>query len=435
MAAGGEGIELIGADGRRYIDASGGAAVSCLGHGHPVVTRAIVAQAERLAYAHTSFFTNQPAERLAENLAGAIPGRLNHVYFVDSGSEAVEAALKMARQYHLECGQPQRVRVVSRAQSYHGNTLGALSVSGNPARRAPYQPLLFETSQIEPCFAYHHAGPGETAEAYGRRAADSLEAELLRVGPETVMAFIAETVVGATAGAVPPSPGYLKRIREICDRYGVLLILDEVMCGTGRTGTFLACEQDDVIPDIVTLAKGLGGGYQPIAAAICTDQVYAAFEQGSGAFRHGHTYSAHPIACAAALAVQQVIHDEGLVARVRQTGEYLHDTLTARFGQHSHVGDIRGRGLLRAIELVADRRTKVPFDPSVGLNLRVKSAAFERGLLVYPGGGTVDGRCGDHILLAPPYIATNQQIDLIVDRLADALEAAFTGLAADGSAA
>ena len=435
MAAGGEGIELIGADGRRYIDASGGAAVSCLGHGHPVVTRAIVAQAERLAYAHTSFFTNQPAERLAENLAGAIPGRLNHVYFVDSGSEAVEAALKMARQYHLECGQPQRVRVVSRAQSYHGNTLGALSVSGNPARRAPYQPLLFETSQIEPCFAYHHAGPGETAEAYGRRAADSLEAELLRVGPETVMAFIAETVVGATAGAVPPSPGYLKRIREICDRYGVLLILDEVMCGTGRTGTFLACEQDDVIPDIVTLAKGLGGGYQPIAAAICTDQVYAAFEQGSGAFRHGHTYSAHPIACAAALAVQQVIHDEGLVARVRQTGEYLHDTLTARFGQHSHVGDIRGRGLLRAIELVADRRTKVPFDPSVGLNLRVKSAAFERGLLVYPGGGTVDGRCGDHILLAPPYIATNQQIDLIVDRLADALEAAFTGLAADGLAA
>jgi adenosylmethionine-8-amino-7-oxononanoate aminotransferase len=435
MAAGGAGIELIGADGRRYIDASGGAAVSCLGHGHPVVTRAIVAQAERLAYAHTSFFTNQPAERLAEILAGATAGRLNHVYFVDSGSEAVETALKMARQYHLECGQPQRVRVVSRAQSYHGNTLGALSVSGNPARRAPYQPLLFETSQIEPCFAYHYAGPGETAEAYGRRAADSLQAELLRVGPETVMAFIAETVVGATAGAVPPSPGYLKRIREICDRYGVLLILDEVMCGTGRTGTFLACEQDDVMPDIVTLAKGLGGGYQPIAAAICTDEVYAAFEQGSGAFRHGHTYSAHPIACAAALAVQQVIHDEGLVARVRQTGEYLHDTLTARFGQHIHVGDIRGRGLLRAVELVADRCTKVPFDPSFGLNLRVKSAAFERGLLVYPGGGTVDGRYGDHILLAPPYIATNQQMDLIVDRLADALEAALTSLAADGLAA
>jgi adenosylmethionine-8-amino-7-oxononanoate aminotransferase len=424
VAVGGRGIELIAADGRRYIDASGGAAVSCLGHGHPVVTRAIARQAEAMAYAHTSFFSNEPAEALADCLIASAPAGLGRVYFVDNGSAAVETALKMARQYQIERGAAGRARVISRRQSYHGNTLGALSASGNLGRRAPYEPLLFEASHIEPCFEYRYAFKGESAQEYGRRAADALEAELVRVGPDTVMAFIAETVVGATAGAVPPAPGYLRRVREICDRYDVLLILDEVMCGAGRTGSFLACEQDGVVPDLVTLAKGLAGGYQPIGAVLCAQRIYDAFASGSGAFVNGHTYSAHAIACAAALAVQQVIRDERLLDRVREAGEYLRSRLTDRFGSHRAVGDIRGRGLLMALELVAERETKTPFDPGEKMSARVKAEAFERGLLVYPGSGTVDGRRGDHVLLAPPYNVTDAEIDVIVERLGLAVDAA-----------
>ena len=422
MAVGGRGIELIAADGRRFIDASGGAAVSCLGHGHAVVTRAIARQAEALAYAHTSFFTNEPAEALADCLVGQAPPGLSRVYFVDNGSAAVETALKMARQYHIETGATGRTRVISRKQSYHGNTLGALAVGGNVGRRAPYEPFLFETSLIEPCFEYRYARKGETPEDYGRRAADALEKELLRVGPESVAAFIAETVVGATAGAVPPAPGYLRRIREICDRYGVLLILDEVMCGAGRTGWFLACEQDGVVPDMVTLAKGLAGGYQPIGAVLCSDRVYDAFVAGSGAFVNGHTYSAHAIACAAALAVQQVIRDEGLLDLVRVRGQYLRDRLEDGLGRHRCIGDIRGRGLLMALELVAEREDQTPFDPALKMHSRVKAAAMERGLLVYPGGGTIDGRRGDHVLLAPPYNVTQAELDLIVERLTLAVD-------------
>jgi adenosylmethionine-8-amino-7-oxononanoate aminotransferase len=421
---GGEGIELLAANGRRYIDACGGAAVSCIGHGHPLVTKAIAEQAQRIAYAHTGFFTSEPAEALAEVIAEAAPGSLNRVYFLAGGSEAVETALKMARQYFLERGEPQRSRIISRRQSYHGNTLGALSVGGNASRRAPYEPLLTAVSFIDPCFHFRYALPGESPEDYGRRAAGLLEAEILRLGPENVMAFIAETVVGATTGAVPPAPGYLKAVRNICDRHGVLLILDEVMCGAGRTGTFLACEQDGVIPDIVTLAKGLGAGYQALGATLCTDEIYAAFDQGSGAFQHGHTYSAHAIACAAGLAVQQVIREEGLLERVNPAGRHLRKGLLARLGSHPHIGDIRGRGLLQAIELVTDRDSMAPFDPRLKLHARIKSAAFERGLLVYPGGGTIDGEIGDHVLLAPPYITTDSQLDQIVELLAAALDAA-----------
>ena len=421
---GGRGIELIAADGRRFIDACGGAAVSCLGHGHPVVTRAIARQAEAIAYAHTSFFTNEPAEALADRLAAAAPACLSRVYFVDNGSAAVETALKMARQYQIERGAPGRMRVISRRQSYHGNTLGALAVSGNLGRRAPYEPFLFEASRIDPCFEYRYARDGQTAEDYGRQAAAALEAEILRVGPETVMAFIAETVVGATTGAVPPAPGYLRRIREICDRHDVLLILDEVMCGAGRTGSFLACEQEGVVPDIVTLAKGLAGGYQPIGAVLCSDKIYEAFAAGTGAFVNGHTYSAHAIACATALAVQDVIRDEGLLSRVGAAGARLRERLAQRFGRHRYVGDVRGRGLLMAIELVADRETKMPFDPALRVSARIKAESFERGLLVYPGSGTVDGRRGDHVLLAPPYIVTDAEVDVIVERLGVAVDAA-----------
>jgi adenosylmethionine-8-amino-7-oxononanoate aminotransferase len=425
---GGSGIELFTADGRRYIDACGGAAVSCLGHGHPAVTTAITRQAQAMAYAHTSFFTNEPAEELADSLIAAAPAGLARVYFVDNGSAAIETALKMARQYQIETGMPERCRVISRRQSYHGNSLGALAVSGNMGRRAPYEPLLFDTSRIEPCFYYRHARAGQSAEDYGRQAAEALEAELLRVGPNTVMAFIAETVVGATTGAVPPVAGYLRRIRAICDRYGVLLILDEVMCGAGRTGTFLACEQDGVVPDLVTLAKGLAGGYQPIGAVLCSSRIYEAFASGSGAFVNGHTYSAHAVACAAALAVQKVIRDERLLDRVRAAGEYLREALIERVGRHSYVGDVRGRGLLLAMELVADREAKAPFDPALKLSARVKAEAFERGLLVYPGTGTADGVRGDHVLLAPPYNITDAEIGVIAERLALAIEAAMAGV-------
>lgn len=421
VAVSGEGLYLTGADGRCYVDACGGAAVSCLGHGHPQVAAAMAEQAARLEFIHTGFFTSEAAETLADLIAEMSPGALDRVWYTSSGSEAIEAALKLARQYHLERSEPGRSRIVARRLSYHGNTLGALAAGGSAWRRAPYQPLLIDVSLVDPCFEYRFAEPGESAEDYGRRAADSLEQELLSLGPETVIAFLAETVVGATTGAVPAVHGYLPRVREICDRYGVLLILDEVMSGSGRTGTFLSCEQDGVVPDIVTLGKGLGGGYEPIGAVVCTRDVYETVAQGSGALKHGQTYNAHPVGCAAALAVQTIIRDEGLLGRVDAGGRRLGSLLAERLGNHPHVGDIRGRGLLQALELVADRGTKAPFDPALALHQRAKADAFARGLLIYPGGGTVDGRAGDHILLAPPYNVTDGELDMIVDLLSDTL--------------
>jgi adenosylmethionine-8-amino-7-oxononanoate aminotransferase len=423
LAVRGEGIYLIDAESRRYVDACGGAAVSCLGHGHPAVIAAIAEQASRLEYAHTGFFTTDAAEELAALIAGMSAGNLSRVWYTSSGSEATEAALKLARQYHLERGETGRSKVIARRLSYHGNTLGALSAGGSEWRRKPYEPLLIDVSLVDPCFEYRLAQPGESADAYGRRAADALEQEVLRLGPESVMAFIAETVVGATVGAVPAVPGYLQQVRDICDRYGVLLILDEVMCGSGRTGTFLSCEQDGVVPDIATLGKGLGAGYQPIGAVLCTNDVHETIARGSGALMHGQTYNAHPVGCAAALAVQQVIEEEDLLSRVAEAGARLTELLRDRFSDYANVGDIRGRGLLQAIELVADRETKRPFDPGLKLHLRAKKDAFERGLLIYPGAGTADGRSGDHVLLAPPYNVTDGELDLIVDLLGQTIDA------------
>ena len=419
----GEGIFLFDEHGRRYVDACGGAAVSCLGHGHPDVAAAVAEQSAHLEYVHTGFFTSEAAEELATRIAEMSPGSLDRVWYTGSGSEAIEAALKLARQYHLERGESGRNRIISRRQSYHGNTLGALAAGGSAWRRAPYEPLLIDVSVIDPCFEYRFAEPGESPEDYGRRVADSLEQEIVRLGPEAVMAFVAETVVGATSGAVPPVPGYFNRIREICDRHGVLLILDEVMCGSGRTGTFLSCEQDDVVPDIVTLGKGLGAGYQPIGAVVCKREVYDAVANGSGALKHGQTYNAHPVGCAAALAVQRVIREQDLLDRVKQAGTSLKQLLNARFGNHPNIGDIRGRGLLVAMEIVADRQTKAPFDPALAMHQRAKVDAFERGLLIYPSGGTIDGHNGDHVLLAPPYNVTDAELDMIVDLLARSVEA------------
>lgn len=425
VAARGDGVYIIDSTGKRYIDASGGAAVSCLGHSDPEVVQAIKDQLDRLPFAHTAFFTSEAAEQLADVLVDGAPPGIAAVYFMSGGSEAMEAALKMTRQYFLEIGQPRRTRFIARWQSYHGNTLGALAVGGNVWRREPYKEMLIDATHIAPCYAYRGQRPGESAEAYGRRVADELEAAILKLGPDSVAAFLAETVGGATAGVIPPVPGYFKRIREICDRYGVLLILDEVMCGMGRTGTMYACEQDGVAPDLLCIAKGLGAGYQPIGAVLVAEKIYRAFRDGSGAFTHGHTYMGHPTACAAALAVQRAIRSRGLLANVRRQGEIMMDALTARFGNHPFIGDIRGRGLFRGLELVADRGTKEPFDPGLKVNGRIKAKAMDRGLICYPGGGTVDGKRGDHVLLAPPFIVTESHIGEIVQKLGDAIDAAL----------
>ena len=425
VAVEGRGVVVRDAEGNSYIDASGGAAVSCLGHGHPDILAAMRAQMDKLDYAHTSFFTTEAAEALADDLVRHAPPGIGQVYFVSGGSEAMEAALKLARQYFVERGEAQRTHFIARRQSYHGNTLGALAVGGHAGRREMFKPLLFEAHHIEPCYPYRYRRPGEDEEGYGLRAAAALEDKLLELGPETVIAFVAEPVVGATAGAVVPAPGYFRRIREICDRYGVLLILDEVMCGMGRTGTLHASEQEGIAPDIMTVAKGLGAGYQPIGAVLMAGQVFDAIAAGSKTFRHGHTYIGHPIPCAAALAVQQVIRRDNLLDNVRRQGERLQAGLDERFGNHAHVGDVRGRGLFRAIELVADRGSKAPFAPECDLAGRVKRAAMARGLCVYPGSGTADGRSGDHVLIAPPFIVDGDTIDTIVERLGDAVDAAI----------
>ena len=425
VAVRGQGLWLEDAAGQRYIDASGGAAVSCLGHGHPDVLAAMHRQIDQLAYAHTSFFTTEVAEQLADQLVRTAPAGMSHAYFVSGGSEAVEAALKMARQYYLEIGQPERSHFIARRQSYHGNTLGALAVGGNEWRRRQFAPLLIDVTHVSPCYPYRDLQPGETPEAYGQRLARELDEAIQRVGPAKVLAFIAETVGGATAGVLVPVPGYLKAVREVCDRHGVLLILDEVMCGMGRTGTLHACEQDGVVPDLMTIAKGLGGGYQPIGAVLAQQKIVDAMSSGSGFFQHGHTYLGHAVACAAALAVQQVIEHDGVLQKVKRDASVLQALLADKFKNHPHVGDIRGRGFFWGIELVQDRASKAPFDPARRLHAKVKAAAFARGLLVYPMGGTVDGCYGDHILLAPPFIASQDELAQIVSRLAEALDAAL----------
>ena len=422
VAASGSGCTIIDTQGRRYIDASGGAAVSCLGHGHPEVRAAVAAQLDALEYAHTSFFTTEAAEALATTLASRSPAGLDQAYFVSSGSEAVETALKMARQYHVDRGEPQRFRFIARRQSYHGNTLAALSIGGNMARRALYQPLLMESHHVSPCFPFRYLEAGETEEHYGDRLAAELDATIVGLGADTVAAFVAETVVGATAGTVAPVPGYFRKMREVCDRHGVLLILDEVMSGVGRTGTYHAFEQESVVPDILTLAKGLGSGYQPIGAVLAHRKVVNVMHQGSGAFQHGHTYVGHPVACAAALAVQRIIQRDGLVDQVAALGPRFERLLRGALDDHPHVGNIRGRGLFWSVELVMDRATTLPFDPALKLNTRVKAAAERHGLLCYPGGGTIDGTRGDHVLLAPPYIVTEAELESIAGLLRRAID-------------
>jgi adenosylmethionine-8-amino-7-oxononanoate aminotransferase len=423
MALRGQGMWVETASGAQVIDASGGAAVACLGHGNRRVAAAIAAQLDEIAYVHTGLYTNPAAEALADMLLEGEPGGLSHAFFVSSGSEAMEAAIKLARQYFLEIGQPQRSRFIARRGSYHGNTLGALSAGGNAMRRAPYAPLLSPAfSHVSPCFAYRFQESAESDEAYVTRLADELEAEFQRLGPDNVAAFCAEPVVGATTGCVTALPGYFPAMRAVCDRHGALLILDEVMCGMGRTGTMHAWEQEGVVPDIQVVAKGLAGGYQPIGGILIAGRIIEALRAGSGAFMHGHTYQAHPVACAAALAVQKVIRDDDLLTNVQAMGVHLSQALQERFGNHAHVGDIRGRGLFQAIEIVADRATKATFEPGLRLHERIKQAGFRHGVAVYPMGGTIDGKFGDHVIVAPPYIASVSDIDAIVERLGAAVD-------------
>ncbi len=425
----GEGCYLIDSDGKRYLDGSGGAAVSCLGHSDEGVKEAIRAQLDDLAFAHTGFLTSDAAEELADMLVARAPGDINRVYLLSGGSEAVEAALKLARQYYLERGEAGRHRIIARRQSYHGNTLGALAAGGNAWRRVQYAPLLIETHHVTPCYEYRERRDDESAEDFGARLAQEFEDEVLRLGPESVMAFVAEPVVGATSGAVPSVPGYFRRIREVCDRYGILLILDEVMCGMGRTGSFFACEQDGIAPDIVTIAKGLGAGYMPIGAMLTTEAIYQAIAEGSGMFQHGHTYHGHPLAAAAGRAVVRALDERDLVARVAGMAPVLDGLLHERFGQNPHVGDIRGRGYFRGIELVSNRETKEPFDPTHNLSGRIKSGAMEAGLIIYPGKGTIDGKRGDHVLIAPPFIASEDELGELVDKLGRAIDGALAGVA------
>ncbi|WP_145006693.1 aspartate aminotransferase family protein [Pseudomonas oryzihabitans] len=427
-AVAGDGPYLIDREGRRYLDASGGAAVSCLGHSDPEVIAAVREQIGTLAYAHTSFFTTEVMEELADFLIARAPAGLDSVYFVSGGSEAVETALKLARQYFVEIGQPQRTHVIARRQSYHGNTLGALAAGGNAWRRQQFQPLLIDVSHVGPCYAYREQRAGESDEQFANRLAQELEAEILRLGADQVMAFVAEPVVGATLGAVTAVPGYFKKIREVCDRHGVLLILDEVMCGMGRTGSLFAAEQEGITADLITIAKGLGAGYQPIGATLLSGRIRDAIAQGSGFFQHGHTYIGHATACAAALAVQKAVEQRGLLEKVVRQGDRLHARLVEQLGQHPNVGDIRGRGLFRGIELVADRASKTPFAPELKLHARFKKQAMAEGLMCYPMGGTLDGQRGDHLLLAPPFIIDDGHVEEIVEKLSRTLDAVLSSL-------
>lgn len=425
VAVGGKGIRLFDTEGRGYIDASGGAAVSCLGHGHPAVIEAIKRQADTMAYAHSSFFTTQVAEELADFLATEAPGELNHVYFLSGGSEAMEAALKMVRQYHVEAGEPSRKHFITRRQSYHGNTLGVLAIGGNVWRRQPFLPLLVDSHHVSPCYAYRNQLTEESEEQYADRLADELEAKIMELGAGNVAAFVAETVVGATAGVLPPVKTYFKKIREVCDKHGVLLILDEVMCGMGRTGHLFACAEENVVPDVVAIAKGLGGGYQPIGATLCTSHIYNTIVNGSGFFQHGHTYMGHAVACAASLAVMKTIREQKLLEKVLARGGQLRHELRTALANQPHIGDIRGRGLFVGIELVQNRQTKEPINPAQKTHAKIKVSAKKNGLLVYPMGGTIDGKHGDHILLAPPFICTESDISEIVSRLVESINQVF----------
>jgi len=415
-AARGEGVYIFDEEGKQYLDASGGAAVVTIGHGVREVLEKIQEQMARLAYAHTSQFHTRVGEELAALLAAKFPGppQQARVHFTSGGSEATETAIKIARQYWLSRGEPKRYKILSRWQGYHGATLGALAVTGNLRRRAPYAPLLPPAEHISACFCYHCPLSLEFPSCE-LACARELEQALARTGEDTVAGFILEPVVGATTGAVPPD-GYLRTIREICDAHGILLIADEVMTGAGRTGRYFAVEHWAVVPDLILLGKGLSSGYAPLGAVLASEKVWRTIEAGTGALEHGFTYQGHPPALAAGLAVQHYLEEHNLLEGARQRGAYLASRLE-HLRAHPAVGDVRGKGLLQTVEFVADRATRAPFPPEKKFADQLFETLRARGIMVYPIRGTMDGIRGDHVLLAPPFVIEESQIDFLVDEL------------------
>jgi adenosylmethionine-8-amino-7-oxononanoate aminotransferase len=426
VAVRGEGGWIISSDGRRFLDAAGQAAVVNIGHGVAEIGRAMAEQSSRIAFAHTSQFHSAPAEKLATRLLKLAPQNFQNggrAYFTSGGSEATETAIKLARQYHLESGQLQRYGVISRRQSYHGSTLGAMSVSGNVARRAPYQPLLAEWGHVSECFAYHHAGSLKD-EDYGLACANDLNKFLRGPNGNFSAAFIFESVVGATLGAAAPSAGYVERIGEICRENKILLIADEIMSGMGRTAKPFAIQHWDVEPDMILVGKGIASGYAPLGAVLVSARIVEAFERGSGIFQHGFTYQAHPVCTAAGNAVLDYLEAHKLFERVGPISK----TLFADLGplrSHPNVGDIRGMGLLIGIEFVRDKTSREPFPALQNVAERIRQAALEENVLTYPTQGCVDGLRGDHILLAPPFILNAEESALIASAIKSALAKVF----------
>jgi adenosylmethionine-8-amino-7-oxononanoate aminotransferase len=416
----GEGIYLYDTDGNRYIDGSGGAAVVGIGHGVREITEAMLRQAEKVSFSHGSQFTSEATVAFAERIVSLAPEGLSKVYFLSGGSEAIETAVKMARQYNVDRGKPGKYKVISRWTSYHGNTLGALALSGHTGRRKYYMPLIQHTPHIVPAYCYR-CPFGLEPEACSLECADDLERTILYEGPDSVSAFLAEPIVGATAGALVPKDGYFQRIREICDRYDVLLIVDEVMTGIGRTGKNFGIDHWETIPDLIVSAKGLASGYTPIYCVIVKEEVHRTIKEASGSFVHGHTYSQNPLSCAIGLAVLSYIEDNQLIPRCAQMGRYLLDQLQI-IRQRRIVGDVRGKGLFAGVEYVKNKETKETFDPVLKVNTLISNRAFEKGLILYPGGGGADGIRGDHSLLAPPFVITENQIDDLVRILDETIE-------------
>jgi adenosylmethionine-8-amino-7-oxononanoate aminotransferase len=417
--------------GRHIIDACGGSAVSCLGHDHARVKAAIRKQMNTVPYCHSQFFTTSTSEKLASAVIDSTDNKMARLLTLSSGSEALEAALKLARQYYLELPdpQPQRKYFIARSPSYHGATLTTLGIGGHTSRRAPFEPLLeaVKTAKVSQCNTYRGSRPGETLAAYVARLRDELDDAFSRFPDGSVCAFVAEPVTGASTGTVPPAPGYLAAVKEVCEKHGALLILDEVMCGMGRTGTMHAWQQENVVPNIQVIGKSFGAGYIPISGVLIDHDVSNVLESGSGKFSHGQSFQAHPSACAAALEVQNTIREENLLANVREMGDRLFTSLQAKLGLHPHVGDIRGRGLFWSIEFVKDKLSREPFPPELNVGYSVHELALQEpyNLCIYPGKGTVDGISGDHVLISPAYNVTPEEIDLIVDRLAEVLNDFF----------
>jgi len=426
VAVRGQGCWIVDASGRRYLDASGQAAVVSIGHGIAEIGRAMAEQSSKIAFAHTTQFVSEPAEKLAARVLAIAPANFRNggrVYFTSGGSEATETAIKLARQYFLETKQPLRYRVVSRKQSYHGSTLGAMSVSGNVGRRAPYAPMIPEWGHVAPCFCYH-CPFDKTYPGCNVACADDLDKFLRANDASSVAAFLFEPVVGATLGAAPAVDGYTARIAEICRQNGILVIADEVMTGMGRTGKPFASSHWGFEPDIILTGKGIASGYAPLGAVLVAPHIVDAFERGTATFMHGFTYQAHPVATAAGNAVFDYLEAHQLFEGVAPAGESLYKAI-AKLASHPHVGQVRGLGLLQGVEFVKDKNTREPFPKDAGIAEKIRLAALENGVLLYPGQGTVDGSRGDHILLAPPFVIKPEEGELIADALCYAVGKVF----------